>query len=153
PPPPPPPVRQTIVKRAPRQIDMGILRAPTHIPEKVALIKEEDMPPSASDTFSPGVPGIPGASNATITSILATTAAVPAKAPEVKDAPKEKPIQRVKVGGQVIAASLVKRTVPQYPPLARQARVQGTVQFTAIIGRDGTIQNLQLIQGHPLLVP
>lgn len=43
--------------------------------------------------------------------------------------------------------------MPQYPPLARQARVQGKVQFSAIIGRDGTIQNLQLISGHPLLVP
>jgi protein TonB len=37
--------------------------------------------------------------------------------------------------------------------LARQARVQGTVRFTAIIGKDGTIQNLQLVSGHPLLVP
>jgi len=39
-----------------------------------------------------------------------------------------------------------------YPPLARQARIQGTVRFSAIIGKDGTIQNLQLVSGHPLLV-
>jgi protein TonB len=39
-----------------------------------------------------------------------------------------------------------------YPPLAKQARIQGTVRFTAIIGKDGTIQNLQLVSGHPLLV-
>ena len=42
---------------------------------------------------------------------------------------------------------------PTYPPLAKQARIQGTVRFTAIIGKDGTIQNLQLVSGHPLLVP
>jgi len=52
----------------------------------------------------------------------------------------------------VQAANLIRRVVPQYPPLAKQARVQGTVRFTAIIGKDGTIQNLQLISGHPLLV-
>jgi protein TonB len=37
--------------------------------------------------------------------------------------------------------------------MARQARIQGLVRFTAVIGRDGHIQNLQLVSGHPLLVP
>jgi protein TonB len=41
---------------------------------------------------------------------------------------------------------------PVYPPLAKQARIQGTVRFTAIIGRDGTIQNLTVVSGHPLLL-
>ena len=41
---------------------------------------------------------------------------------------------------------------PLYPPLAKQARIQGVVRFTAIIGKDGNIQNLQLVSGHPLLV-
>jgi protein TonB len=36
--------------------------------------------------------------------------------------------------------------------MAKQARIQGVVRFTAIIGKDGTIQNLQLITGHPLLI-
>jgi protein TonB len=39
-----------------------------------------------------------------------------------------------------------------YPPLAKAARVQGTVKFEATIGKDGTIQNLHLISGPPLLV-
>ncbi len=47
---------------------------------------------------------------------------------------------------------LIYQPKPVYPPLAKQARIQGTVKFTAIIGRDGTIQNLTLISGHPLLV-
>jgi protein TonB len=42
---------------------------------------------------------------------------------------------------------------PVYPPLARQALIDGTVRFTAIIGGDGHILNLQLVSGHPLLVP
>jgi protein TonB len=56
------------------------------------------------------------------------------------------------VGGNVQAANLIRKVVPVYPPLAKQARIQGTVRFQAIIGKDGTIQNLQLVSGHPLLV-
>ena len=60
---------------------------------------------------------------------------------------------RIRVGGNVQQAKLIKQPKPVYPPLAKQARIQGTVRFTAIIGKDGTIQNLQLVSGHPLLVP
>jgi protein TonB len=42
---------------------------------------------------------------------------------------------------------------PVYPPLARSARIQGSVVLEALIGRDGTMQNLKLISGHPMLVP
>jgi periplasmic protein TonB len=41
---------------------------------------------------------------------------------------------------------------PVYPPLAKAAHVQGTVTFAATIGKDGTVQNLQLVSGPPLLV-
>lgn len=41
---------------------------------------------------------------------------------------------------------------PVYPPLARQARIQGTVRFTVRLAKDGSIQSIQLISGHPLLV-
>jgi protein TonB len=78
-------------------------------------------------------------------------AAAPPPAP--KEAPKAATPQRIRVGGNVQAANLIKKITPPYPQLAKQARIQGTVRFTAIIGKDGTIQNLQLIQGHPLLVP
>jgi protein TonB len=56
------------------------------------------------------------------------------------------------VGGNVQQAMLVSQPRPVYPPLAKQARISGTVRFTAIIGRDGSIQNLTLVSGHPLLV-
>ena len=45
------------------------------------------------------------------------------------------------------------RVQPVYPPLARQARIQGTVQMRAIISKTGTIENLQAISGHPMLIP
>ena len=50
-------------------------------------------------------------------------------------------------------ANLIRKITPVYPPLAKQARIQGQVRFTAIIGKDGSIQNLQIVSGHPLLVP
>ncbi|MBZ5609349.1 MAG: energy transducer TonB [Acidobacteriia bacterium] len=48
-------------------------------------------------------------------------------------------------------AKLVKRVIPEYPPLARSARVSGTVHLVGIIAKDGAIRNLELVSGHPLL--
>ncbi len=59
---------------------------------------------------------------------------------------------RIRVGGNVEALNLIQKVTPVYPPLAKQARVQGIVQFNAYIGKDGHVQNLELISGHPLLV-
>jgi TonB family protein len=61
-------------------------------------------------------------------------------------------VTRVRIGGNVIAANLIRKVIPVYPPLAKQARIQGTVRFTAIIGTDGNVVSLQLVEGHPLLV-
>jgi protein TonB len=58
----------------------------------------------------------------------------------------------VRVGGNVIQANLINQVKPVYPPLAKAARVQGTVKFTAKISKEGTIQELALISGPPLLV-
>jgi periplasmic protein TonB len=48
---------------------------------------------------------------------------------------------------------MVRRILPVYPPLAKQARVSGTVRLQGIISKEGTIQQLQVVSGHPLLVP
>jgi TonB family protein len=63
------------------------------------------------------------------------------------------PPSRIRVGGNIQAANLIEKVDPVYPPLARQARIEGVVRFTAIIGKDGHVLNLQLVSGHPLLVP
>jgi TonB family protein len=81
----------------------------------------------------------------------APNASAPAPAP-AQLPPPAGGVMRVRVGGNVQAANLIKKVTPAYPPLAKQARIQGTVQFTVLIGTDGTIQNLQLVSGHPLLV-
>jgi protein TonB len=60
---------------------------------------------------------------------------------------------RVRVGGDVQNAKMVRRVLPAYPPLAKQARVSGIVRLQGVISKEGTIQQLQVISGHPLLVP
>src|SRR5438309_688327 len=66
--------------------------------------------------------------------------------------PKATPT-RIRVGGQVQQASLISQPKPVYPALARQARIQGVVRLQAVIAKDGTVQELQVLSGHPLLVP
>ena len=56
------------------------------------------------------------------------------------------------VKGEVEAANLVTKVTPVYPPLAKQARIQGIVSLMAFIGADGTVKNLSVVSGHPLLV-
>ena len=59
--------------------------------------------------------------------------------------------QPIRVGGDVQMAKLMKKVVPSYPPLARSARISGVVRLIGTIARDGTLRNLQLVSGHPLL--
>ena len=72
--------------------------------------------------------------------------------PQFAPAPATAPGQ-IRVGGGAMAEKLVHKTTPVYPPLAKQARIQGVVRFHAVIGRDGSIVNLTLVSGHPLMVP
>jgi protein TonB len=61
--------------------------------------------------------------------------------------------QRVRVSSGVVSGLLLRKVQPNYPPLARQARIQGVVVLQAQISKEGAIENLQLISGHPMLAP
>ncbi len=125
--------------------------APAVIPKIVAAIDDADLPVVAAVIALHGAAGsLPGAllGNA-LSGIPQSTPPAPAAKPKAAAAEPQAPVP---IGGDVQAANLVRKIMPAYPPLARQARVSGTVRFTAIIGTDGRIQNLQLIAGHPLLV-
>lgn len=157
PPPPPPPPAAEAVQRVVKQIqtDMlssGQLRTPTRIPQKVQLIKEEEAPPpmAAAGGVVGGVPGgIPGGQlGGVIGGIVNATSNLSA-------VPKFAPVQpqRVRISQGVTKGLLIRRVEPTYPPLARSARVQGEVVLSAIISVTGEIENLQLVSGHPMLVP
>ncbi len=150
PPPPPPPaaVPQRVVKVVQTDIINGELRTPTKIPKKVEIIKEEEAPPPvmASAGVVGGVPGgVPGGQmGGVIGGIISST---PVAVPKVATP------QRVRVSQGVSQGLLIHRVQPMYPPLARQARIQGSVILQAEISKDGSIENLRLISGHPMLAP
>jgi len=150
PPPPPPPAAAPVkvVKVVQTDIVNGELRTPTKIPKKVEMIKEDEAPPPvmASAGVVGGVPGgVPGGSmGGVMGSILSATPTV---------APKIATPQRVRVSAGVTSGLLIRKIPPTYPPLARQARIQGTVILQAQISKTGDIENLQLISGHPMLAP
>jgi protein TonB len=146
PPPPPPAAVPQIVHHVQTDLINGQLRTPTKIPEKVQMIKEEEAPPMMASGVVGGVPGgIPGGQmGGVIGGIISST---PVAVPKVATP------QRVRVSQGVTQGLLIKKVQPNYPPLARQARIQGSVLLQAEISKDGTIENLHLISGHPMLAP
>jgi len=150
PPPPPPPaaVQVVHVKPVAHLMEAGKLVAPKVIPKDVKIIKEEEAPPDMGmGGVAGGVPGgvAGGSMGGVIGGVIGgtSTAAPP---------PPPKSVTRTRVGGAVQAAKLVNKVQPMYPPLARQTRISGTVKLHAIIGKSGTVEQLQVVSGHPLLV-
>jgi len=150
PPPPPPPAAavQRIVKPVARLIQAGKMMAPTVIPKKVEMIKEEEMPPDVGAVgVVGGVPGgiAGGSAGGVLGGIIGGSGGgMP---------PPPKPTQqRVRVGGNVQQVKMIRQIQPVYPQIAKTAHVQGTVILHAIIAKDGTVQELQYISGPALLM-
>ena len=145
PPPPPPAAAPVVIKKIQTELDNGQLRTPTAIPKKIQMIKEDEPPPSAGPAgVVGGVPGgVPGgAAGGVLGSVLGSMPTA---------VPKAATPQRVRVSQGVSQGLLIHKVQPQYPPLARQARIQGVVVLQALIGKDGGIQNLHVVSGHPML--
>ena len=158
PPPPPPPAASTPsaakVVKVTSNIANGRLRTPSRIPSRIQMIKEDVAPPPVVITggVAGGVPGgIPGGQlGGVIGGIISSSSSLAAVPRLSQPAPA---VQRVRVSQGVTKGLLIYRVEPAYPPLAKQARIQGVVVLTAIIGKDGNVQNLQIVSGHPLLAP
>ena len=145
PPPPPPAAVQVIRKPVAHLMDAGKLVTPKAIPKDLKVIKEEAEPPDMGG-MAGGVPGgvAGGSAGGVLGGVIGGAGIAP---PPPKATPK-----RVTVGGNVQAARLVNKVTPLYPPLARQTRISGTVRLHAIIGKNGGVEQLQVVSGHPLLV-
>jgi periplasmic protein TonB len=144
PPPPPPAAAPVVVKKIQSELDNGQLRTPTAIPKKIQMIKEDEPPSTGVAGVVGGVPGgVPGGSmGGVLGGVLSSTPVA---------IPKAATPQRVRVSQGVSAGLLIHKVQPSYPPLARQARIQGIVVLQAVIGKDGAIQNLHVVSGHPML--
>jgi len=151
PPPPPPPPAPAAPVRVIRKITAeDIMKAPTVIPKTISHVKDEPEPPTqAAVGVVGGVPGgMPGGTPGGVLGGIISAAAPPPPPPP----PRAATPKRIRLGGQVEAAKLIARPNPEYPPLAKMARIQGTVRLAAVISKDGTIQDLKAVSGHPLLV-
>lgn len=144
PPPPTAPVTRNIVNSAPvASSTSNVLTVPTEIPTHIAHVRDEVGPTTVPiGTMVSVLNSVPGDSLSTVTTLLRN--AVP---PTPKLA-----TQKVRVSSGVAQGLLIRQVNPQYPQLARQARVEGRVVLQATIGKDGSVLNLHLISGHPMLV-
>lgn len=147
PPPPPAPSAPSVKVAKISEVVNGSLRAPSKIPEKIKMLKEEETPPQASGGVIGGVEGgVPGGQvSGVLGSLLATTHST--------QAPVAAPPKRLKISTGVSEGLLINRVDPVYPVIAMRARIEGTVQLRTVVSKQGTIENLQLITGHPLLIP
>lgn len=157
PPPAPPPAVapvEKIVRVLPKERFMkgGKLTTPVVIPKEIAILKEAPLPPDTSGTgIVGGIPGgIPGGQvGGVLGGIIGgtgTAGAGPVLAPPA-------PVKRiVRVGGQVKPPKQISQPELIYPPIAKAARVQGTVTIEAIIDENGDIVQAHAVDGPALLI-
>jgi protein TonB len=109
---------------------------------------------SESDAFSSNPAGLGiGFDAFPAGSALPTRVAIAQPQPHPVETASKAPDHPRQVGEAVQAAKLIRKIVPAYPLLAKQARVSGTVRLTGVIAKDGSIEQLQVVSGNPLLVP
>jgi periplasmic protein TonB len=147
-PPPPAPPPAAAPRVAVQKISVEDLeKEPPFIPKYIAKFKPQPAPPSGDIGVVGSVPGVPGAGpDAVINSMIAMSAAPPPPPPQPQT------VKRIRRGGEVEEANLIYGPKPDYPQLARMARIQGAVRLKALIATDGTIKGLKVMSGHPLLV-
>lgn len=129
----------------------GRIHVPSTTPKTIDMGGHDEAPyilsaaePTGVGPLGPGVPnGVDGG-----TSIVPPVLVANNTRPAVVARPEEK---RIAVSEGVLEGLLIRRIVPDYPVLARKARVQGEVLLHAVISKDGSIEGLRMVSGHPLL--
>jgi protein TonB len=138
----PPPSQAAVVPRQTNMIGHELM-APRQIPNQVAHIEETVAPPPIPDGGS-GLGIAHGTGNPEINNIARTLAAV---APPPPLAPR-----RPVIASRMMEGNLIHRVEPTYPAIAISARIQGSVILQATISRNGSIENVQALSGHPMLI-
>jgi periplasmic protein TonB len=130
------------------------LYVPRRIPTQIANIID-DTRDVAAET-GPFIPGAIADSHSGMTGIPAIIATQPPPPPPPRPVEPRSIAATgapTRISGGVLAALLIHKVIPPYPALAKQARVSGTVELLAVVGKDGTVKKLDVVSGHPLLVP
>jgi periplasmic protein TonB len=148
---PPPPVgapqRAAVTARPVHRPSLSeTMMAPVTVP--AVILPSRPEPEAPASAFVAGPPGaVPWGSE---NGVPGGFGATPLPAPP--ETPKPPRTSRITVGGVVEAARLIYEVKPEYPILARAARVQGTVRLEAIIDKDGSVERLHVLSGPPLLI-
>lgn len=143
PPPPPPPAPKIEHVQRVSEIVNGELRTPSKIPKKVQMIQEDEAPPPSSGVVGGVVGGVPGGSAGGVIGGLVASTAPP---------PKVATPQKLRISSGVADGNKLSGTDPVYPQMAKIAHVQGDVVLQALISKQGTIENLRAVSGHPILI-
>jgi periplasmic protein TonB len=123
-----------------------VFRQPSSIPVGVHNEGNEPSAPSGDGTGGSGIFGNgPGSTSGLPDSLFKGTRSMPA----IATPPATHPLRISKM----LEGNLIQKVQPVYPSLARTAHVQGTVVLAALISKEGTIEDLRLLSGHPMLVP
>lgn len=152
PPPPPAPAAGIVKAQAPKRVFMtgGKLVAPTVIPRQIAEIKEAPLEPDSLGGVVGGVPGgVPGGQMGGV--LGGVIGGVMNTAARPLGPPMGKPSAPLRVGGRIRPPRAIVQTHPEYPTLARQARIQGQVQIDAILDEQGNVADMKVVSGPPLL--
>jgi protein TonB len=117
------------------------------IPKKVDMSKEEATPPPSVAS----VAGMTGMAGGMPGGVLGGMPGGAGNGPPVVVKAPPKPSGPIRISGGVVSGNILEKTQPVYPPIAKQAHVQGAVVLHAIIGKDGRIKNLNVISGNAML--
>jgi protein TonB len=133
------------------EVDPEAVIAPQSIPKEVAYVIDAPSIPSLNSTRSSIENGIGSILREMRAGESEETAGISLPpAPPSEPIPSVEP-QPVRKGGTIQQANLIHQVLPSYPPLARQARIQGIVVLEAVINKQGMIETLRVVSGHPLL--
>ena len=131
-------------------------RASTYTPTSTGITapvnKTQEAPPppaGATGGVPEGVPGgvVGGSSSGVSSEMLNSAPSVPVLA----KSPVPMPVRRMRIASRVAEANLIHDVAPQYPAEAGRARIEGTVVLMAVIGKDGSVQDVQVESGLPVL--
>jgi protein TonB len=166
--PPPPPVEMPfatvpqVTKPEVRPATPDVLVMPTAIPKEIANFVEEPIapPPGVIGGVPGGAPGgivggvLGGVLSSNLNANLVPVVPPPPPAPVPPPAPSKitLPLEPIRVGGNVQEPRPIKMVAPIYPPLASRARVSGVVVLEATLTAQGTVEEIHVVSGHPLLV-
>lgn len=112
----------------------------------------QEASPAPVGTLEGVVGGIPGGMVGGIPAGVFSEAVNGApKMPVISRSPDPTPVKRIRVASRVVEANLIHDVPPQYPPEAGRARVEGSVVLMAVIGQDGSVKDVRVESGLPIL--